>query len=90
MLISIGVLLVLFVAGIALLLGTVGIATPLDESYRIIRLLKTGKVDTLSYFTTSYEVGDTVTVFRNRTNYSDVNDLTNYTGKTEKAVVLDR
>lgn len=89
-LISIGVLFLLFVGGIALLLGTVGIATPLDESYRSIRLIKTGKVDTLCYYTTSYEVGDTVTVFRNRTYYSDVDDLTNDTGKTEKAVVLER
>lgn len=88
-LISIGVLFVLFFAGIVLLLGTVGIVAPLDERYSSIRLLKTGKVDTLVHYTTSYELGDTITVFRNKTNYSDADELTNETGKTEKAVVLD-
>ncbi len=89
-LISIGVLFVLFFAGVALILGSVGLVAPIDESYGNIRLLKTGKVDTLIYYTTQYEVGDTVIVFRSGTHYADTNDLTNDTGKTETAVVIEK
>lgn len=86
---SIGIFFLLAIVGIVILFWNAPLATPIDESYRPIRLIKTGKVDTLEYYTTSYEVGDTITVFRNKTNYSDVADLNNKTGKSEKAVVVD-
>lgn len=87
---SIGVFILLMIAGLTYVFWGESFAYPLDESYGKIRLLKTGKVDTLIYYTTQYEVGDTVIVFRSGTHYADTNDLTNDTGKSQKAVVLEK
>ena len=77
MLAGIGVLILLVIARLTYIFWDASFATPMDESRYSIRLLKTGKVNTLYLYTTYYEVGDTVTVFRSDTHYGDVKDVLN-------------
>lgn len=62
-------------------------AFPIDMSQRPIKILKTGKIETLEYYTASYEVGDTIRVCPDRGGYRDIEEFSNES-KPLKAVVV--
>jgi hypothetical protein len=89
LLLSIGLFLLLGTAALIAILCN-GIVGPLDESIRTIKVLKTGKIDTLYIYTTSYDVGNTVRVFRTGGHFGDAKDILNSTtGKTQKAIIVE-
>lgn len=80
-------LLILFIAGIAFLLKD--FVHPVDPSYYHIKLLKTGKIDTLVTFNVQVAPGDTIMVAYTGSEYADTTDILSTTGKVKKAVVVD-
>lgn len=91
LLITVAVLFTLFIVIIigVVSLGDINLAHPVDESYRKIRIIKTGETDSVVLYLYNYNVGDTIRVFDGGTKY--YRDLKEYGEfkKSKKAVVID-